>query len=135
MKPMSKNKLDYKIDIYPVRILLNERWPRVFAAPKSKQPKHPLKIGIYTDLLKAFSEIDPVVLKAALGDYTSGPKYVEAMKPGAKRIGLDGKFDGIVVDSDVAHHKHRFYQQNKRYEERRREKFLKEHDTKLETGV
>ena len=60
------------------------------------QPK-PLAIGIERDLIRlAGAAIEPHELIAALKRYTTSEAYLQALRPGAQRIGVDGRPAEIV---------------------------------------
>ena len=63
----------------------------------------PLRIGIFEDLDAALPlEIDRARLKAYLGLYTGQPGYLRELKPGAIRIGLNGRAAGRVSPKEAA---------------------------------
>ena len=63
----------------------------------------PLRIGIFEDLDAALPlEIDRARLKAYLGLYTGQPGYLRELKPGAIRIGLNGRVAGRVSPKEAA---------------------------------
>jgi sRNA-binding protein len=70
-------------------------FPRAFFP--SGRVCRPLRIGIFEDLNAVLPlEIDRAELKACLGLYTGQPGYLRELKPGAIRIGLNGRATGRV---------------------------------------
>lgn len=87
--------------IRAARIELTERFPAIFIAPSSKEPKRPLKIGIAKDVIAALraggSTISGKLARNAIHDYCCGPKYTLALAAGGPRYDLDGQPDGAVL--------------------------------------
>jgi sRNA-binding protein len=85
--------------IAAVRQLLHARFPGVF---KGKgQMKIPLAIGIHRQLFEAVPELSHTKIRNTLFDYTNGPLYYRALKPGAPRLNLDGTVAGTVSERDA----------------------------------
>lgn len=83
-----------------LRILITT-FPRAFFP--SGQNCRPLRVGIFDDLDPVLPpEIDRTRLKLCLGHYTGQPNYLRELKPGAIRIGLDGRAAGRVSLKDAA---------------------------------
>lgn len=78
-----------------VRTMLVEQFPNAFKG--FKEPKKPLKVGIYNDIRKVMPELSGKTLHAVLADYTGGPTYLEGLKAGRQRVGLDGHPAGEVT--------------------------------------
>lgn len=78
---------------------LADRFPKCFS---TQGPCHPLKIGIFNDLvehLKDESELSKVVIRSALRWYTSSWRYLHSVKLGVSRIDLNGNCTGLVDQS------------------------------------
>lgn len=76
-------------------------WPDAFHVSSPK----PLKIGIHKDM-EATNLIPSHLIRIALKFFTTLERYLEMIKPGAIRVGLDGKPAGKVklreaVDAEV----------------------------------
>lgn len=112
-----KNNFDYRKEVLPVRTLFAMKFPRCFTL-KGRGFKLPLKVGIMADLVKAFPELDPKLIGAALADYCSGPVYTKAITPGTKRVDLNGIHVGIVTEEDSKFQHHKEYQRIQRWEAR-----------------
>lgn len=67
------------------------------------QPKLPLALGIKHDLIGANTGLSAAEIKHFLRAYTFGPKYLTALKGGARRWGLDGSADGYVTADESVH--------------------------------
>jgi ProQ/FINO family len=81
--------------------ILITTFPRAFF-PSGRNCR-PLRIGIFEDLDAVLPpEIDRARLKLYLGHYTGQPSYLRELKPGAIRIGLDGRAAGRVNLKDAA---------------------------------
>lgn len=85
----------YRTKVAETREVLAERFPATFMR-KGEKTKLPLMIGITDNVIAALPEIDAELIKAAVRDYCSGPKYARAMKPGARRVDLEGRPAGTV---------------------------------------
>ncbi|WP_189521110.1 ProQ/FinO family protein [Mesorhizobium sp. M1B.F.Ca.ET.045.04.1.1] len=92
---MSKPFYTYREHINPARERLAKLFPSAFSR-KGEPAKRPLKIGIDKDVLAAVKDIPRRVIKLAISDYCTGPKYAKAMVEGAVRIDLDGNPAGVV---------------------------------------
>lgn len=90
-----------KTSIQRTRALLSDRWPNCFSG--KKQPKRPLKLGIFFDIVRDIPEIGGVRLSEALRDYTSGPTYLSSVVEESYRIDLDGNPAGAVTASEAKH--------------------------------
>lgn len=77
-------------------------YPTVFAMPGCKQTiKRPLKIGIHKDILSQGKTFLPMWrIRMALGDYTRGRRYLNALLNGGMRIDLEGNIAGVVTDAE-----------------------------------
>lgn len=101
---MTKNRIPYE-RVWKTRELLVETFPGAFKG--FKEPKPPLKVGIYLDIKRVLPELSNKALSAALADYTGGPSYLKQVKAGAPRIDLEGKPAGEVLPSQAAYAKER----------------------------
>lgn len=82
--------------------LLQDVFPKAFFLPERK--RLPLKTGIRDDVAAAgFSAATPAELAAALRVYTHKVDYLDRLRPGAVRIGLDGEPAGVVTADEAAH--------------------------------
>jgi ProP effector len=99
-------KYNYHEEVLPARAALAERFPLAFMA-KGAPTKIPLKIGIDKDILARVTDIPRALLRYAIGDYTTGPKYARAMVAGTQRVDLDGNHVGEVTAEQEAHSKAR----------------------------
>jgi len=73
-----------------VVLYLIEKFPKCFIAQGEAKP---LKIGIFQDIteqLKDDPKVSKTLLRSALRQYTASWRYLHGLKPGAKRIDLDG---------------------------------------------
>ena len=81
--------------------LLAERWPAAFAVFEER--RRPLKIGIHDDIIAA---LDGAVTAAEIGGalryYTQNSSYLDGLRSGAPRVGLDGKSAGEVTAAQAA---------------------------------
>lgn len=82
------------------RAVLEQRFPDVFVG--RGVDKFPLRLGIHVDIKRACPELGTWTIKAALADYTHGPRYARCLVEGAPRIGLDGSPDGVVTAGNAA---------------------------------
>ena len=99
------------VAIFWPKMPLFERFPLAFMP--TGEPKKPLKIGIFDDLLAACPDIEPARIKIAMEDYCHGPRYLIEQVEGAVRVGLDGQATGAVTthqqegaDSRLARYRH-----------------------------
>ncbi|TJW14361.1 MAG: hypothetical protein E5W82_10305 [Mesorhizobium sp.] len=99
---MTKPFYTYREHILPAREQLAKRFPAAFKR-KGEPEKQPLKIGIAKDVLALVKDIPRKVVKRAISDYCSGPKYTKALVTGAQRIDLDGKPAGNVSAASEAY--------------------------------
>jgi len=84
---------------------LIELFPQCFV--KEGEAK-PLKIGIFQDIADRIKDDDKVSktqVRAALRQYTSSWRYLYGVKPGAKRVDLDGNEVGLVEQEHIDHAK------------------------------
>lgn len=84
---------------------LAERFPQCFTAEGEARP---LKIGIFQDLVQRMQGDDSLALsktqlRAALRRYTSSWRYLYSIKPGARRVDLDGN-PGEELDASHVEH-------------------------------
>lgn len=78
--------------------LLYDAAPAAF----SRSAPRPLKVGIERDLIRLVrGGIEPHELTAALKAYTGSPAYVQALRSGATRVGVDGAPAGVVTASEA----------------------------------
>ncbi len=81
--------------------ILVKTFPRAFFP--SGRGCQPLRIGIFEDLNTVLPPaIDRARLKLYLGLYTGQPSYLRELKPGAIRIGLNGRGAGRVSPKEAA---------------------------------
>ncbi|RWC99811.1 MAG: hypothetical protein EOS58_31700 [Mesorhizobium sp.] len=99
---LSKPFYTYREHILPAREQLAKRFPAAFKR-KGEPEKRPLKIGIDKDVLALVKDIPRKVVKLAISDYCSGPKYAKAMVEGVDRIDLDGNPAGTVSAASEAY--------------------------------
>jgi sRNA-binding protein len=84
---------------HAVIALLAERWP-VFALYQHR--RQPLKLGIHIDILTALDGvITPAELRLGLTFYCSNPVYLQRLRAGAARVGLDGGVSGYVTADEA----------------------------------
>ena len=69
----------------------------------ARQQRRPLKIGIRRDLAALNLGIGRRELDSALAWYVNGIGYLQSLRVGADRIGLDGATAGVVSEADEAH--------------------------------
>ncbi|MFP5518075.1 MAG: ProQ/FINO family protein [Alphaproteobacteria bacterium] len=90
------------------RRALAHNFPACFNPPKSRTPKHPLKVGITADIIaRGVTGEDGLPLsrnriERAVRDYCLGTKYRAALVAGAIRVDLDGNPAGIVSPDQAA---------------------------------
>lgn len=80
---------------------LAKRFPQCFIA---EGEAHPLKIGIFQDIVARLTEEDGISktqLRSALRMYTSSWRYLYGVKEGAKRVDLDGNDCGDLESEHV----------------------------------
>jgi ProP effector len=77
---------------------LSGKWPTAFDATAPK----PLKIGIRDDIREIEAELSDEDLSTALRVYTRTATYLEALRPGAKRVDLAGNQVGEVSEAEAA---------------------------------
>jgi sRNA-binding protein len=86
-------------EIEQLKLLLCLAFPKAFF-PKG-EPKRPLRIGIFNELKHSIKKIAPGVsnsrLQAAMHSYTTGGRYLMAVRKGTPRIGLNGETNGFVT--------------------------------------
>ncbi len=85
----------FRINIAAMRTVLSRRFPKAFLSKGSV--KRPLALGIDKAIIEAWPDVDPVLLKEALWDYTRGMKYLVSCIEGAERVGLDGSPAGLIT--------------------------------------
>jgi sRNA-binding protein len=86
--------------IIEARETLVARYPLTFM-PK-REPKKPLKIGIYEDLIADNSHLSKIDLKRALFDYCGGLRYLENLVEGSPRFDLAGNETGTVTERQAS---------------------------------
>ena len=85
--------------IHPLLLRLADLHPRLFG-PRPR----PLKLGVFEDLVAAHGEaLDPVALKAALGQHVRSSRYLQAVAEGQPRCGLDGAPVAPAAPEHVLH--------------------------------
>ena len=79
-----------------------DRFPHAF--PKDYDALRPLKLGIHTDILQRWPEVDPVLLRRALANHTRRDGYLLALlhHRGDRRYDLDGQPVGTVTEAERA---------------------------------
>jgi sRNA-binding protein len=80
---------------------LAQLYPACFYA--ARHERRPLKIGIGPDLAALDLEIGRRELVSALAWYVNGIDYLQGLRVGADRTGLDGAPSGLVSQADEAH--------------------------------
>ena len=80
---------------------LAQLYPACFYA--ARQQRRPLKVGIRRDLVALDLGIGRRELDSALAWYVNGIGYLQSLRVGADRIGLDGAPVGVVSGADEAH--------------------------------
>lgn len=91
---------------------LVEKFPLCFIAEGEAKP---LKIGIFQDLAERLSDDEKVSktqLRSALRQYTSSWRYLHGVKPGAKRIDLDG-VEGAEIEAEHIEHAQKALKESK----------------------
>ena len=73
----------------------------------ARRQRRPLKIGIGRDLAALDLGIGRRELGSALAWYVNGIDYLQGLRVGAERIGLDGAPSGLVSQADEAHARER----------------------------
>jgi sRNA-binding protein len=92
----------HKLDLRKATIArLAQLYPACFYA--ARQQRRPLKIGIRRDLAALDLGIGRRELDSALAWYVNGICYLQSLRGGADRIGLDGATAGVVSEADEAH--------------------------------
>jgi sRNA-binding protein len=92
---------DHKLDLRKATIaLLAQLCPSCFYV--ARQERRPLKIGIRRDLAALDLGMDRPELDSALAWYVNGIGYLQSLRVGADRIGLDGAAAGVVSETDEA---------------------------------
>ena len=80
---------------------LAERWPRAFAVFEAR--RRPLKIGIHDDIIAALGgAVTAAEIGVALRHYTGNIAYLDGLRTGAPRVGLDGNTAGEVTAAQAA---------------------------------
>lgn len=102
------NSTEDKVSSIDAIKVLSYFWPAIF---NMSSPK-PLKIGIHKNIAEE-KNIPEWLVSKALQFFTSQDEYLKKIKPGSKRINLNGKPDGTVrlkeaVDAETK----RYYQSN-----------------------
>jgi sRNA-binding protein len=69
----------------------------------SGQDKLPLACGVKYDLIGANVGLSAADIKHFLRAYTFGPKYLRALKAGARRYALDGSVAGYVTPEEASY--------------------------------
>ena len=92
----------HKLDLRKATIArLAQLYPACFYA--ARQQRRPLKVGIRRDLVALDLGIGRRELDSALAWYVNGIGYLQSLRMGADRIGLDGVPAGVVSEADEAH--------------------------------
>lgn len=100
------SEISYPADIAKAREVFAEKFPAAFMK-KGERKKIALKVGIAEDLIAALPEMSPELIRRAVGDYVSGPKYARAMIAGQQRVDLHGQPAGEITEAAVSHTKWR----------------------------
>jgi ProP effector len=95
---MSGHKLDFR---KATIAQLAQLYPACFYV--ARRELRPLKIGIRRDLVALDLGIGRRELDSALAWYVNGIDYLQSLRVGADRIGLDGAPSGVVSQVDEAH--------------------------------
>lgn len=102
-------KQNYR-QIHADRIALARAFPNAFTPPRSKEPKRPLKLRIFDDLMaRGVLDLDGVSLSRTrigrtLADYVRGYRYHKACAAGGDRVDLDGNPAGTVTPDQQKWH-------------------------------
>ena len=92
----------HKLDLRKATIArLAQLYPACFYA--ARQQQRPLKIGIRRELATLDLGIGWREIDSALAWYVNGIYYLQSLRVGADRIGLDGATAGVVSEADEAH--------------------------------
>jgi len=92
----------HKLDLRKATIArLAQLYPACFYA--ARQQQRPLKIGIRRELATLDLGIGRREIDSALAWYVNGICYLQSLRVGADRIGLDGAPAGVVGEADEAH--------------------------------
>ena len=92
----------HKLDLRKATIAqLAQLYPACFYV--ARHERRPLKIGIGRDLAGLDLGIGRRELGSALAWYVNGIDYLQGLRVGAERIGLDGARSGLVSQADEAH--------------------------------
>src|SRR5215470_8682561 len=92
----------HKLDLRKATIArLAQLYPACFYA--ARQQQRPLKIGIRRELATLDLGIGRREIDSALAWYVNGICYLQSLRVGADRIGLDGATAGVVSEADEAH--------------------------------
>lgn len=92
------------------RRALAKAFPQTFIPPRTGQPKKPLKIGIFKELMKRtiIGEDGRPITRKRLGnaftDYIRGYRYHAAGAAGGEHIDLEGKPAGLVTEEQRLWH-------------------------------
>jgi ProP effector len=80
--------------------LLAKKWPACFSV--YEKDRRPLQVGIHREVFSA--EVASMgEIRLALEKYVANPSYLDGIKDGAVRIGLDGKPAGVVSRAQARH--------------------------------
>jgi sRNA-binding protein len=92
----------HKLDLRKATIArLAQLYPACFYV--ARQERRPLKIGIRRDLVALDLGVGRRELDSALAWYVNGIGYLQNLRVGADRIGLDGATASVVSETDEAH--------------------------------
>ena len=81
--------------------LLVERFPKSFVI--LEKHRQPLKLRIHADILALSDAVTAADLANALRVYCSAIPYLDKLRTGAVRIGLDGEPAGVVTKGEADH--------------------------------
>src|SRR5215471_17961207 len=95
---MSRHKLDLR---KATIARLAQLFPACFYV--TRRQRRPLKIGLRRDLAALDLGVGRRELDSALAWYVNGISYLQSLRVGADRIGLDGAPAGVVSKVDEAH--------------------------------
>lgn len=111
---------------------LAKRFPLCFSV---EGEAHPLKIGIFQDLIARIKEEDNLSktrLRSALRLYTSSWRYLYSVKVGAQRIDLDGHACGFLEQQHEEHARKQLQEAKARVQAQRAERQAKQREANAE---
>ncbi len=113
--PEEARKLLKKLENRPENEIMNSEalrivrafWPDAFHVSSPR----PLKVGIHKDM-ESSELVPPHIIRIALRFFTTLERYLETIKPGARRINLEGKPAGKVKLREAVDAEIKLYHQN-----------------------